>query len=445
MCVMRRTIVVLALVFSTFATFRAQVPGDSTQVRRLDAVLADFWQATSPAAAERLVDRIVATGATFDVIAARLKAGRPYSVQKSGRIALPSQVEGEMLDNAADVPADYDVSRPIALRVSLHGGVGRPAPGPNEQARPLTNRIPGGTEIVLHPRAWVDTAWWKAAQVDNILKLVDRVKRDYNVDESHVYLTGISDGGTGVYYLAMRAATPWSSCLPLNGQPLVIANAATGAEGELYATNLANCPLHAVNGGRDRLYPAASVKPLIDMFQAGGIPILWQVFPDADHDTSWWPQEKSRYMEFVATHARAAHPPTVSWTTERTDRFNRFRWLVIDRLGERKADSGLKDVNTFDGPGGRRYQLFERHRLAGRVDATRTGNSFDVKTRGVAGFTLLLSADVIDFDKPVHVIVNGHAVHGALIKRDPATLVRWAARDNDRTMLYAAELKIAVP
>ena len=422
-------------------TGRAQTGAAASAV---DAAFRAYWEADSPGAAERATERIVATGAPFEAIAARLKAGRPYTKQKTGRIALGSQVDGQTLDNVAEVPDDYDPTTPIALRVSLHGGVGRPAPGPGEQLRPLTNRIPGGRELVLHPRSWADAEWWKAAQVDNVLKLVDRLKRTYNVDESRIYLTGISDGGTGVYYLAMRAATPWSSCLPLNGQPLVIANPATGAEGELYATNLANCPLHAVNGGRDRLYPAASVKPLIDMFQAGGIPVLWQVFPDADHDTSWWPDEKSRYMQFVAMHPRVPHPATISWTTERTDRYNRFRWLVIDRLGERQSDAPLKDVNTFD-LNGRRAQLFARRRPAGRVDVTRDGNHFEVKTRGVSAFTLLLSDDVVDFDKPVQVTVNGHGAHSGIVNRDVATLARWAARDNDRTMLYAAELKIAVP
>jgi len=31
------------------------------------------------------------------------------------------------------------------------------------------------------------------------------------------------------------------------------------------------------------------------------------------------------------------------------------------------------------------------------------------------------------------------------VTRDVTTLVTWAARDNDRTMLYGAELHIAVP
>ena len=415
------------------------------QPSALDAAFRTFWEADSVTAAERVAGRLSATGVSFDEILAGLKAGRPYAKQKTGRVDLTSLVSGTTLDNVAEVPEDYDPARPIALRVSLHGGVGRPAPGPtDDRTRPLTNRIPGGSELVLHPRAWADTEWWKASQVDNVLRLVDRLKRLYNVDESHIYVTGISDGGTGVYYLAMRVATLWSACLPLNGQPLVIANPATGADGELYASNLSNCPLHAVNGGRDRLYPAASVKPLIDMFKAGGVPILWQVYPDADHDTSWWPDEKARYMNFVAEHARVAHPLSISWTTERIDRYNRFRWLVIDQLGARPSDVALQDVNIFEIQG-RRMQLFSRRRPFGRVDVTRKGNTFDAKTRGVARFTLLLSPDVIDFDQPVQVNVNGKPAYSGRVKRDIGTLLRWAARDNDRAMLYAAELKVDVP
>ena len=63
----------------------------------------------------------------------------------------------------------------------------------------------------------------------------------------------------------------------------------------------------------------------------------------------------------------------------------------------------------------------------------------------MASFTLLLSPDAIDFGKPVVVTVNGKQVFSGAVKKDVNALLRWAARDNDRTSLYGAELKIAVP
>ena len=412
----------------------------------LDDAMRSFWDAGSPGEAEKRVPKIAATGPAFDEVLSRLRVGRTFEAERSGRIELPTTVKGQRLDNVAEVPAEYTPSTRWALRVSLHGGVGREAPGPgSEPARPLANRIPGGPEIVLHPRAWSETEWWKKEQVDNVDALVDRLKRRYNVDESHIYLTGISDGGTGAYFFAMRSATAWAACIPLNGHPSVLANPDVGADGELFAGNLVNCPLHAVNGGRDRLYPASSVAPLIDMFKKGGIPILWQVYPDANHDTSWWPEERPRYEAFLAAHPRAQQPETVSWETERTDRYNRFRWLVIDALGKRTTDAPLADVNTFAPTPVTSVPLYDRDKPSGRVDAARSGNAFDVKTRGVQAFTLLLSPDVIDFDKPVQVTVNGRRAFAGAVKRDVTTLLSWAARDNDRTMLYGAQLHVLVP
>lgn len=382
----------------------------------------------------------------FDQVWSRLKAGPTYRAEPTGRIELPSVDHGTRLDNVLEVPPEYVPSRSWPLRVTLHGGVGRPAPrAGDEPARPLANRIPGTPELVLHPRAWAQSEWWTAGQVENILTLLDTVKRRYNVDESRVYLTGISDGGTGVYFLAMRQATPWAACLPLNGHPSVLANPDVGADGQLYPANLANCPLRIVNGGRDRLYPAASVAPLVEMFKHGGIPLEFQVYEAAGHDTSWWPEERARFEAFLAARPRQAHPARVSWESERVDRYNRFRWVVIDRLGARPSDVALEDVNRFSPATTLTIPLYDRSKPSGRVDAVRTGNSIEVTTRGVRELTLLLSPDAVDFAKPVVVKLNGRPVHDAVLAKDAKVLQKWAARDNDRTMLYAAELHLTVP
>jgi dienelactone hydrolase len=428
------------------AALVAVVNGQANHAATLDAAMKAFWDADDQGGRERAVKLIVASGASFDEVRARLKAGRSYAKAKVGRVEMPTRDHGLALDNVLEVPADYDPARTWPLRVSLHGGVGREAPGPGEPpARPLTNRIQSEGELVLHPRAWAQSQWWNPGQVDNIAHLLERIKREYNVDESRTYVTGISDGGTGVYYFAMRVATPWAACMPLNGHPLVIANPDTGADGQLYAGNLINCPMHAVNGGKDPLYPAASVEPLIAMFKKARIAVEWDVYPDAGHDVSWWPQERAKYEAFLAKHPRAAHPDSISWETERTDRYNRFRWLVIDRLGKKGSDVPLEDVNTYSPIPIVQRTLFEHEKPSGRVDATRTGNDFDVKTRGVQQFTLLLSPDVVDLARPVRVTVNGKVVHEGLVKPDVTTLATWAARDLDRTMLYGAELRVAVP
>jgi poly(3-hydroxybutyrate) depolymerase len=438
---MRNVSISLAAALLMASTVGAQRGG----TQDLNAMFAVYWSADNPDKAIKAAARIVEAGVPFDTVYARLRAGRSYEAVKPGAHAMPTSLAGIDLDNTLDVPQGYDPSKPWPLRVQLHGGVGR-MPPEDRPVRPLTeNRIEGQPQLILQPRAWATSEWWARNQYGNVLELVDRVKRTYNVDESRIYITGISDGGTGVYFFAMRNATPWSACLPLNGQPAVLANPDVGADGSMFIGNLVNCPLYLVNGGRDPLYPATSVAPFVETIKRAGASIVFNVYPEAGHNTMWWPEERPKYEAFLAAHARVAHPPAVSWETERTDRYNRFRWLVIDRLGARPSDVKLEDVNTFAIPSGQQLQIYSRRSPSGRVDVTRAGNGFEAKTRGVQQFTLLLSPDVIDFSKPVKVTVNGRTAFDGAIKTDIATLLKWAAQDDDRTMLYGAELKIAVP
>jgi hypothetical protein len=56
----------------------------------------------------------------------------------------------------------------------------------------------------------------------------------------------------------------------------------------------------------------------------------------------------------------------------------------------------------------------------------------------------LLSPDEFDFTRPIRVLANGRELFNAKVQPDLKTLLKWAAKDNDRTMLYAAEIKISL-
>jgi len=411
-----------------------------------EALFEKFFAAENPADAATVADQLVAAGMDFDTAFARLKKGRFYGDEKRGEYALRwKSKSGPFFNNLVEVPSDYDPATKYQLRVQLHGGVGRPSPNPTAApgataARPQPgqpartgNRIEGEKQIYLHPSGWAAAQWWDEEQIDNILRAVDALKRKYNIDESRIYITGISDGGTGVYYMALKEPTLWSSYLPLNGSIAVIRAPQNGADGEMYGNNLMNAPLYIVNGELDNLYPVEQVEPHIKWFQSMGVPFVFRPQAGAGHNTAWWPTEREPYEKFVREHPRAAHPDKVSWETERADKFNRNRWLVINELRrDASRDTELKDRG-----------FFQHTKLSGRVDVTRAGNTFDARVRDVAAFTLLLSPEAIDFSKPVTVTVNGKPAFSGTVKKDPATLLRWAARDNDRTALYGAELRIA--
>jgi predicted esterase len=489
----------------------------------------DFLAAGDPAGAAKRIDAVLKTGVSFDDAVARLRRGRDYS-PKVGRGKQQGRI-GADHNYLAVVPDSYDPSRSYQVRVQLHGGVGRGEPP--DVSRLGVGRLPGSVdEIEVFPTAWATSLWWQASQVDNLERILDRLKRSYNVDENRVYLTGISDGGTGVYFMAFRDTTPWASFLPLNGSMMVLSSPEVGADGEIFPGNAINKPFFIVNGGRDHLYPAHLVQPYVEHLMRLGSDVVFHIKTESDHNTDWWPEERADYETFVDEHPRDPLPDKLTWETERVDRYNRAHWLVIDRLGDAGSQTPLTDSNLLrrgteydfglrlnsnvehgrrvidvaagsnaerigartsdlvvevDGHAvqdardivvrmqewavgamvrltveraGRRLALegpfkpaeveappepiFPRGKPSGRVDLVRRGNVVDASTRGVRGFTLLLSPSKFDFHQPIRVVANGRTVFDGVLQPSVATLLKWAARDNDRTMLFGAELAVDV-
>jgi membrane-associated protease RseP (regulator of RpoE activity) len=497
----------------------------AAQSSALDAAFSTFWSASSPEEAARLAEPIVRAGVTFDEAYRRLRQGRTYAARDTGVVRMENRTsDGVEHLFAVNVPDTYDPARRYQVRIQLHGGVGgraTNAPVGNGTVGALT----GAEQIYVVPYAWAAAPWWGTDQVLNLAAIVDRVKRLYNVDENRVVLSGVSDGATGALYVAMRETTPFASILPLNGYIMVLALRDID-DGLIFANNLRNKPLFAVNGGRDPLYPTRVVDPYIEHLKQGGVSIDYHPQPNAAHNTAWWPEVKDSYEAFVRDHPRKPLPDTLTWEMGNSAAFDRAHWLVIERLGAQKADAkampdlndmpmppsadfgvrsaGMRINRVMDGSNAARiglkagdvllrlndrsvaaaadvadalsdeppgskivllvvrdnapvelegvYQpqivetppkhLFARGGASGRVDLIRAGNVITATTRGVAAFTLLLSPDQFDFGKPVRVVANGKMMFDGRVEKNVRTLLKYAASDNDRTMLFGAALHV---
>ena len=114
--------------------------------------------------------------------------------------------------------------------------------------------------------------------------------------------------------------------------------------------------------------------------------------------------------------------------------------MVVSRQNEPFELQGV--FNPVAAP--RVVPMFPHRRPTGRVDLARDGNTVTADTRGVETFTLLLSPDVFDFSKPIKVVANGKTVFEGRVTRSLPTLLKWAARDNDRTLLAGAEVTVTL-
>jgi hypothetical protein len=498
--------------------------GTGAQPPTADRAFEAFLAAASPATAAQLIDQALHAGTSFDDAYRRLQRGRTYGPQPTGVVRLMNRTAAGEHFYALNIPDTYDPARRYQVRIQLHGGVsGRRT---NSPVGPGTiGALAGAEQIYILPYAWDESPWWSDDQAMNLVGIVDAVKRLYNVDENRVVLSGVSDGGTGAYYVAMRETTPFASFLPLNGYWMVLALQDID-DGHVFANNLRNKPLFIVNGGRDPLYPTRVVDPYIEHMKRGGVTLLYDPQPTAGHNTAWWPDVKDAYEAFVRDHPRAPLPDALTWETGDNILHHRAHWLIIDRLGAQPSDAkGLPDLNeqavppaadfgarsvgtrvnrVMPGSGAERiglkpgdvlvrlndqpvpggeniadaledvkpgahiellvargnlpvelsgeYEpkivqgpprpLFSRAGATGRVDLTRVGNTVTAVTRGVEAFTLLLSPDQFDFGKTVKVVANGRTVFDGRVQKNLGTLLKWAAADNDRTMLFGAELHL---
>lgn len=498
----------------------------SPDVTPADRAFQAFWSASDRGAAADRIPAIIKTGVSFDEAVDILRQGRDYSdnVPKGleyGRTSVDHHF-------VYVVPESYDPTLSYQVKVYLHDGVRRARPLALDRLR--TDVLPSPIdEIGVYPAGWTESPWWSASQVDNLGRILDRLKRVYNIDENRIYLTGTSDGGTGTFFFAFKDTTPWAAFLPMIGDMTVLANQSTRVDAEIYPGNAVNKPLHIVNTGLDRLYPAHVVQPYVEHLQKLGARAFFRVYADSDHSTSWLQDESSSIEEFVHDSLRDPLPSRISWETDRVDRFNRAHWLIIDRLGAVEGESKLPDSNLLERGleydfglrlaatgdrrrvaevltgsnaahiglregdrlvevngtgveagidlaqsiqrwkvgeevslmverGGRKVPvqgrfepseidapatpIFPRRKPSGRVDLVRKGNVVEASTQGVSAFTLLLSPSVFDFNQPVRVIANGKVVFDGPVERSVATLLKWAARDDDRTMVFGAELAI---
>ena len=410
----------------------------AAQAKDVDAAFKALWDAPTPQEATRLVPRIVGSGVSFDEALKRFKTGRPYSADvPTGVIRSSYDANGVEYSYAVNISASYDPGRRQQVRIQLHGGVSREGNGPRGDG--TIGALVGAEQIYIIPYAWRDAPWWSEEQVVNLRTLLDKVKRTYNVDENRVALAGVSDGGTGAFYIAMRDTTPYASFLSLNGFVMVLPSVVPRG---LSPNNLRNKPFFIVNGGRDPLYPTGIVGPYVEHLKTSGVDVVYQPQPDGAHNTRWWPDVKDSFEEFVRGHPRNPLPDTLSWESGGMPIDSRAGWLVIDTLVPRNpTDAPLPDLNRM---GDRGRLMFDIPRASGRVDLLRTGNTVKATTRGVAELTLLLSPDVFDLSRPVRVETNGRVAFEGIAPPSVATLAKWAARDNDRTMLFGAELPVKV-
>jgi predicted peptidase len=116
-----------------------------------------------------------------------------------------------------------------------------------------------------------------------LLRLLDEVLANYNIDRDRVYLTGLSMGGYGTWSLGLKYPDRFAALAPIcgGGNTLDILL----PEGKKTA-RLKKIPIWAFHGGKDPVVKVQESERMVDALKKIGNNARLTVYPDAEHD-SW--------------------------------------------------------------------------------------------------------------------------------------------------------------
>jgi predicted peptidase len=152
--------------------------------------------------------------------------------------------------------------------------------------------------IVVSPQCREGKIW----SSDALLALLDDVQKTYRVDESRVYLTGLSMGGYGTWDLGLSHPDRFAAIVPICGGGQMIKAMLSSREKQQALRTLG---VWAFHGGKDPVVPLEESQRMVDGLKRLGVPdVKLTVYPEAGHD-SWTETYKNPELyDWLLKHVR---------------------------------------------------------------------------------------------------------------------------------------------
>lgn len=134
--------------------------------------------------------------------------------------------------------------------------------------------------VVVSPQAFPNVPWWQGNSLAVLNALLDEVIATYRIDPSRVYLTGLSMGGYGTWFLATEYPERFAAASSISGsgyRSYYVPEADT-------LCRLAQVPLWAIHGAQDQISaPQMSQLFTLSVDAACEGEVKWTMYPDTGH------------------------------------------------------------------------------------------------------------------------------------------------------------------
>jgi pimeloyl-ACP methyl ester carboxylesterase len=179
-------------------------------------------------------------------------------------------------DYLLSLPDGYqnDTSKRWPLMIFLHGSGESGNDLEKVKANGPPKLVAAGKKfpfIIVSPQAHLPEGW----EPDNLYHLLLYTKQTYRVDETRIYLTGLSMGGFGTWALAIKHPEEFAAIMPI-----------CGGGDTAQAWRLRYVPVWCFHGALDNVVPIASDERMVNATKAYNTSVKFTVYPDANHN-SW--------------------------------------------------------------------------------------------------------------------------------------------------------------
>ena len=247
--------------------------------------------------------------ASAEAVAADSKGGKDPFVGKTGHFERHYVLEaaGEIVPYRVYIPKSYDGSKPAPLVLALHGL------GANEDSwmDAYQGQLPALAEkygyIAVAPLGYRvdgfygfsygnDAASRRKQELSeqDVMQVLARVRKDYKVDGSRMYLMGHSMGAIGTWFLAAKYPDLWAALGPVagTGNPQAV-------------ERMRQIPQFVVHGDADPTVPVSGSRNMVEAMKKLGVEHVYVEVPGGNHTAIVVPN-LSRMFEFFAAHRRPA-------------------------------------------------------------------------------------------------------------------------------------------
>jgi len=290
--------------------------------------------------------------------------------------------------------------------------------------------------LVVYPNGW--GGWWRSGTETMVDSLLSEVMRTFSVDPERIYLSGLSNGGTGTFDYVSLWPQRFSAAVIAMGAGLFGFTEAGGDRP--FVSNATHLPLLFLHGKKDPVIPVSATMNTVDSLRVQHADVAMRIFPEREHEIIPGSGEDGATVDFFEHHVGRALPRKLSFAAATTAHARHY-WIQVLEKEEVPGTVAMKGGEGTEDAVRAQLGALVHVKVRASID---DHNTIHLDTEHVRKLRLLLRPELFQDAGDVRVVLNGKTVFTGPVAVDCAVYARSWAASHDPYLAYTSELTFDV-